>query len=128
MKSVVLCGSRRYKKEVFEFAQKLEKRGIVVFKPIMNTNTKISNLEEDLKRFAFLGLTWHHLEFIRKADVVFIYNKDGYIGVSSTLEMGAAAVLGKPIYALEKDSNELSRNVLIDKVVGSAEELIKYLK
>ena len=128
MKSVVLCGSRRYKKEVFEFAQKLEKRGIVVFKPIMNTNTKISNLEEDLKRFAFLGLTWHHLEFIRKADVVFIYNKDGYIGVSSTLEMGAAAVLGKPIYALEKDSNELSRNALIDKVVGSAEELIKYLK
>ncbi|HUV72569.1 MAG TPA: hypothetical protein VMW25_06200 [Clostridia bacterium] len=128
MKSVVLCGSRRYKKEVFEFAQKLEKRGIVVFKPIMNTNTKISNLEEDLKRFAFLGLTWHHLEFIRKVDVVFIYNKDGYIGVSSTLEMGAAAVLGKPIYALEKDSNELSRNVLIDKVVGSAEELIKYLK
>lgn len=128
MKSVVLCGSRKYKKEVFEWARKLEKAGIVVFKPIMNTNTRIMDLEEDLKRYAFLGLTWHHLEFIRKADVVFIYNKDGYMGVSSTLEMGAAAALGKPIYALEKDPKESCRNVLIDKVVGSAEELIEYLK
>ena len=128
MKSVVLCGSRKYKKEVFELARRLEKAGIVVFKPIMNTNTKIMDLGEDLKRFAFLGLTWHHLEFIRKADVVFIYNKDGYMGVSSTLEMGAAAVLGKPIYALEKDPNEPVRDVLIDKEVKSVTELIKLLK
>jgi len=128
MKSVVLCGSRKYRKEVFEWARKLEKAGIVVFKPIMNTNTRIMDLEEDLKRYAFLGLTWHHLEFICKADAVFIYNKDGYMGVSSTLEMGAAAVLGKPIYALEKDPNEPVRDVLIDKEVKTTAELVRLLK
>lgn len=128
MKSVVICGSRRYKTEVRKFAKDLKDRGVAVFEPIMNENTKISELDEDLKRYAFLGLTWHHIEFIRKADVVFIYNKDGYMGNSTTLELGAAAALGKPIYALEEDKTEGCRNVLIDEIVSTPEKLVKYLK
>ncbi|TRZ47065.1 hypothetical protein D4S03_11645 [bacterium] len=128
MKSVVICGSRRYRMEIRKFAKKLRSEGVTVFSPILNTNTEIKNLPDDLKRYAFLGLTWHHIEFIRKADIVFFYNKDGYLGNSSTLEMGAAAALGKPIYALEKERDEVCRGVLIDKVIGSAQKLIKYLK
>jgi len=114
--------------EIRKFAKKLRSEGVTVFSPILNTNTEIKNLPDDLKRYAFLGLTWHHIEFIRKADIVFFYNKDGYLGNSSTLEMGAAAALGKPIYALEKERDEVCRGVLIDKVIGSAQKLIKYLK
>ena len=128
MKTVVICGSRRYKPEIRAFAKKLAAKGIVVFEPILNTNPKIRELENDLKNYAFMGLTWHQIELIRKANVVFIYNRDGYMGNSSTLELGAAAALGKTIYALEPDKEESCRSVLFDKVVGSSEELIKLLK
>jgi nucleoside 2-deoxyribosyltransferase len=42
--------------------------------------------------------------------------------------MGAAAALGKPIYALMDEKDEECRRVLIDEIVGSARKLIKYLK
>ncbi len=127
MKSVVICGSRRFLKEIREFEQKLRVKGITVFPPILNMNASIKDLPDDLKRYAFLGLTWHHIEFIRKADVVFIYNKDGYMGNSSTLEMGAAAALGKPIYSLEDEKEEACRRVLIDEIIDSAETLVDRL-
>lgn len=128
MKSIVVCGSRKFKPEIRRLEAKLRKHGITVFSPILNTNREIDQLPKDLKKYAFLGLTWHHLEFIRKADVVFFFNKKGYIGNSGTLEMGAAAVLGKPIYALEEDKEEPCRAVLIDEIVNSTEKLIKLLK
>lgn len=128
MKSVVICGSRRYRTEMRKFEQELKEKGVTVFSPILNTNVGIVDLPDDLKRYAFLGLTWHHIEFIRKADVVFFYNKDGYLGNSSTLEMGAAAALGKPIFALEDEKEEACRRVLIDEIVDSATKLLKHLK
>jgi hypothetical protein len=128
MRSVVICGSRRYKEGIRKFAAKLRAKGTLVYEPILNTNRAIDTLPADLKKYGFLGLTWHHFEFIRKADAVFIYNKDGYIGVSVTMELGAAAILGKPIYALEEDKTETSRDVLFDEVVNTPEKLIKRLK
>ena len=128
MKSIVICGSRKFRTEIRKFEQELRDKGVTVFSPILNTNTKINDLPDDLKRYAFLGLTWHHIEFIRKADVVFFYNKDGYIGNSGMLEMGAAAALGKPIFALEDEKEEACRKVLIDEVITSVNNLMKYLK
>lgn len=128
MKSVCICGSRRFKKEIREFEEKLENKGVLVFSPILNTNRNIDKLSPDLKRYAFLGLTLHHFEYIRKADCVFIYNKDGYMGNSVTMELGVAEALGKPIFALEEDKDEPCRNVLIDKIFKTPTQLIKYLK
>ena len=128
MRSVVICGSRRFVKEIKKFEKGLKDHGVTVFPPILNMNTGINNLPKDLKRYAFLGLTWHHFEFIRKADVVFIYNQDGYIGNSVTMELGAAAVLAKPIYALEEDKTEACRNILIDEIIATPDELVKRLK
>lgn len=128
MKTVVICGSRRFKTEIRNFEQELRDKGVTVFPPILNMNAGIRDLPDDLKRYSFLGLTWHHIEFIRKADVVFIFNKDGYMGNSATLEMGAAAALGKPIYALEDEKEEECRRVLIDEIISSADKLAEYLK
>jgi len=128
MRSVVICGSRKFKPEIRRVEKKLREKGVVVYSPILNTNRNIDKLSTDLKRYAFLGLTLHHLEFIRKADVVYFYNKGGYIGNSGTLEMGAAVVLNKPIYALEEDKTEPCRAVLIDEVVKTPAKLVKLLK
>jgi hypothetical protein len=33
MKSAVICGSKRYRREIAEFAEQLEKLGVLVFEP-----------------------------------------------------------------------------------------------
>ncbi len=128
MKSVVICGSRRYKKEIREFSARLRKAGVIVYEPILSDDPKIDELPEHFKKFAFLGLTHHQFSSIRKADVVYFYNKGGYMGNSSTLELGFAEALGKSIYALSEDREEPCRNVLFDEIIKNSEELIKRLK
>lgn len=128
MKSVVICGSRRFEPEIRKFAKELNKNGVVVYEPILNQDRRIDKLPENLKRYSFLGLTHHHFSFIRKADVVYIFNKGGYLGNSGTMELGFAEALGKPIYALSKDEEEPCRNVLIDEVIKTPKDLIKKLK
>ena len=128
MKSVAICGSRRYKKEIREFASELKKASVVVYEPILNDDPRINELPNHFKRFAFLGLTHHQFEFIRKADVIFFYNKDGYLGNSSTLELGFATALGKPIYALTEDKDEPCRNILFDEIIKTPKELIEKLR
>ena len=105
MKSVVICGSRKFKQEINKFADELEELGVLVYAPDVDAD---------------------HIQKMRMADVVFVYNKDGYAGVSVTLEIGAAIALAKPIYALADDP-EVCRQVLFQAVISSPEELVKKL-
>jgi hypothetical protein len=98
MKSVVICGSRRFKPGMRKFAAELKKAGVVVYEPYLHSGEKEwEGLSETYQRFIALGLTHDHFYKIKMADVVFIYNKDGYSGVSTTLELGCALALNKPI-------------------------------
>lgn len=128
MKSVVICGSRRFKSEIREFAAKLRALNVIVFEPYLHSGQKEwEELSEEYRRFIALGLTHDHFYKIRMADVVFIYNKDGYSGNSTTLEIGFAMALGKPIYALSDNDEELCRRVLFRDFVSSPEKLIQKL-
>ncbi|HPL95266.1 MAG TPA: nucleoside 2-deoxyribosyltransferase [bacterium] len=127
MKSVVLCGSRRFKLEMREFGKKLKELGVVVFEPYLHSGQdEWQKLSNDYKKFVALGLTHDHFYKIKMADVVFVFNKDGYVGVSTTLELGYAVGAGKPIYALSADE-ELCRHVLFREIIQSPEELVKML-
>ena len=130
MKSIVVCSSKRYAKEVGRFCDGLEKLGVNVFRPNFDEplpeNTKFGS--DNIKRIVFKGLTLEHFDWIRKADVCFIYNRHDYAGVSVTLEMGFANALGKPIYALSSKTGDPCRDPLIDKVTSSLAELVKLLK
>jgi len=128
MKTVVLCGSRRFKPEMREFGKKLKELGVVVFEPYLHSGQdEWAKLSDDYKKFVALGLTHDHFYKIQMADVVFIFNKDGYAGNSTTLEIGYAVATGKPIYALTSDE-ELCRHVLFREIISSPEELVKRLK
>ena len=95
MKTVVICGSRRFKKEIREFGSKLIKAGIVVFSPYLHEGKdEWDKLSLQYKKFVALGLTHNHFYKIRMADVVFVYNKDGYAGVSTALSLGMLLLLG----------------------------------
>ena len=129
MKSVVICGSRRFKPEIQEFAKKLKEFGVVVYEPYLHQGQEEwEEMSEPYKNFVALGLTHDHFYKIKMADVVFIYNKGGYSGVSTTLEIGCALALGKPIYALEADNTERVRNILFREIISTPEALIAQLK
>ncbi|KUK77668.1 MAG: MazG nucleotide pyrophosphohydrolase [candidate division WS6 bacterium 34_10] len=129
MKSVVLCGSKRFKKEMGEFAKNLKDKGIVVYEPNLYRGGKEwDTLSGDYKRYILMGLTHDHFYKIKKADVVFVYNKGGYIGNSTTLEIGYAVACDKPIYAFEEDIEEGCRNVLFTDLIKTPTQLIKRLK
>ncbi len=122
---IVICGSRRFHDGIRNLGKKLRENGHIVLEPILNRNKNINNLPSDLKKYAFLGLTHHHFDFIRKADICFVYNENGYLGNSSTLELGFTVACGIPIYALNEDKNEICRNVLFDFIVKDIDEFIK---
>jgi nucleoside 2-deoxyribosyltransferase len=129
MKSIVICGSRRFKPEIREFAKRLKKLEVVVFEPYLHSGqNEWAKLSEDYKKFVALGLTHDHFYKIQMADVVFVFNKDGYAGNSTTLEIGYAVALGKPIYALSGDNEELCRHVLFREIISSPTRLAKKLK
>ena len=128
MKTVVICGSRRFKKEIREFALRLKEKGVIVFEPILHEpDEEDERLSEHTSDFKFMGLTFHHFNAIRKADVCYVYNKGGYSGVSTTLEIGFCYAQDKPIYAFSKDQEEPCRNILFEEIIETPEELIKKL-
>ena len=69
MKSVCICGSRRFKSEVRKFAKKLEKAGVTVFIPYHHSGQEEwESLSEDYKKFVALGLTHDHFYKIKMAE------------------------------------------------------------
>lgn len=130
MRTVVVCGSKKYKDEIRRFCTELKKLGVIVFEP----NFEEPVLEDEffhskhVTKAVFKGLTLEHFDWIRKTDVCFVYNKDGYAGVSVSLEMGYASALGKPIYALKEKTGDSCRDALIDKIASSPKELVGLLK
>lgn len=129
MKTVCLCSSRKFKAEVRKFAKELEEAKVTVFIPYHHSGQdEWQKLSDDYKKFVALGLTHDHFYKIKMADVIFVYNKDGYIGNSTTLEIGYAAALGKPIYAYSDKDEELCRKALMRGFFNSAKEFLRVLK
>jgi nucleoside 2-deoxyribosyltransferase len=129
MKSVVICGSRRFKPEMRKFAKQLKDKGVVVYEPYLHSGKKEwKELSDTYKRYILLGLTHDHFYKIRKADIVYVYNEGGYIGNSTTLEMGYAVACDKPIYAYEEDTKEGCRNVLFTDYMKTPKALLSKLQ
>lgn len=130
MRSVVVCGSKKYAKEIKKFCDELTSAGVCVFCPSIQQPIYESEVINDAYTTSkvFKGLTLEHFDWIRKSDVCFIFNKDGYAGVSVTLEMGYAAALGKPTFALEPATADPCRDALIDKIVKTPKSLPLYCR
>lgn len=130
MKSVVICGSRRFKSEMRAFAGKLRNLGVVVYEPYLFAAEKgeWESLPDKVKGFVALGLTHDHFYKIQMADVIYVYNKGGYSGVSTTMELGYAVAVGKPIYAFSDEDPEWVRRSLFREIIKTPQELLKRLK
>lgn len=140
MKTVVICGSQRYNDEIAQFAARLRKLGVPqVFVPNFKYLRKSVIALEEKDRFKsksykkqIPALVLEHFDRIRKADICFFYNKNGYLGINSTLELGFAHAKDMLIYSLEpeidvNEGGELCRDILFTEIVKTPEELIKKL-
>lgn len=140
MKSVVICCSQRHKEDMEKFVQQLKKLGAtVVFEPnfarqrkTMLAKDEKDRLQSESYRARVPAMVYEHFDRIRKADVCFIFNKDGYIGINTTLELGFAHGRNMIIYALEPEKpveqgGEICRDILFTEIVESPEELMKRL-
>lgn len=129
MKSVIFCGSTKYSNEMNEWGHFLRAAGVDVYVPEDFSGSPIwkEGTESEIRDFAH-KLTLDHFNRIKDYDVVFIFNGDGYSGNSTTLEIGCAYGRNKPVFAKERDSSEVCRDVLFNKYCGTKEELLESLK
>lgn len=140
MKSVCICSSQRFKTEVEEFAKKLRELGApVVFEPNFKRHRKemIEKPEsERLQSKSYAekvpGYVYEHFNKLRKADVCYVYNKEGYAGINTTLEIGFAHALDMLIYAYNpelkpEEGGEICREILFTEIIKTPEELFHKL-
>lgn len=140
MKSVVICGSQRYKDEIKKFADKLRELGVpIVFEPNFERQRKKMLLAKESERLQVKSyrdkvpaMVHEHFDRIRKADVCYVYNKEGYLGINTTLELGFAHGKNMVIYALQPEKpiehgGEICRDILFTEIIDKPEELMKRL-
>jgi len=122
-KTIVICSSASFYKEVIEVERKLKGLGFKVKVPLTaikmkkTGNFKVESYKtwmkrpEDYKRKAYL--TKKHFKEVERGDIVLVLNykkngRDGYIGGAVLSEMAVGFYLRKLIYILnpiDKDSN-----------------------
>jgi diphthamide synthase subunit DPH2 len=131
-KTIVICSSASFYKQVIEVRDTLKKLGFKVLVPLTagkmerSGDFKVETYKTwfsdsnayDRKRF----LTKHHFNKVAKGDAVLVLNyekngKSGYIGGAVLMEMGLALHLGKKVYILHP----------IDESVSYKEEILGML-
>ena len=96
MKSVCICGSFRFYEEMVDLRNALQARGIRCEWPLPGPRRAPQAMTADEARDAIT----QHLERMDRAECIFIFNKDGYLGNSVVMEIGYAYARSKPVYVL----------------------------
>lgn len=116
---ITVCGSGKFKPLIHSLCSALGESGhSVLAPPLHNIDGLTASSPDELRLLAWKGATFAHFNRIAKVDVCVIANPGGYLGASTTLELGYAAACGKLIIALRHDP-ELARDVLFDFVVDT---------
>lgn len=96
-KVITLCGSTRFKKEFEKINKRLTLEGNVVISVACFGHAGDTITQEQKQLLDNI-----HLQKIEMADEIFVINKDGYIGQSTTREIKYAQSIGKTIRYLEE--------------------------
>jgi nucleoside 2-deoxyribosyltransferase len=119
---IVLCGSGKMRNEIFLAGELLTKLGISVLVPPLHfIESLVEGRPEECRELAWKGATFAHFNRIDKSDIVFIVNPNGYVGPSTTLELGYAVAKHKYIIAMMPDQQEIAKTVLFDQVLCTSD-------
>ena len=142
MRSIVICSSMRFRDDLDRFTEKLTRFGVgIILEPDFRRLSKATiqkeeaeRLKEDSYRESVPGFVLSHLwKKIAPTDVVYIYNKNGYIGHNTLGELFFAAGKEKFICAYDERMlvdgkvREVCAEVLVNRIVRDPKELSEIL-
>lgn len=124
VKTITICGSfRKHYKEIIEVIEIFEERGFVVLSPkkseILNPNEEFVIFKDD-ETTDPSELENIHLDAIKKADIIYVCDFDGYIGFSTAMELGYAINYGHLIYFYDKPNE-----IIFDKLCNLDNRVVK---
>lgn len=105
---ILFCGSFRFLDEMKKTAQRLEVLGFECFLPKFSlgdfSSRKIEKIKKIKKKKGFkkrefkkiIKVTKWFYERLKESDVLIVFNKQGYVGLSLAAEIGVAHILKKP--------------------------------
>jgi hypothetical protein len=105
--NITIIGSfRKYYNEICLLIDDFEKAGIRVLSPMKSYIVKELNgfvlLQSDNKSIKPYQIQQRVFENAKNSDFIYVWNPDGYIGVSTAYEIGRIAEMNKTIYFKEK--------------------------
>ena len=92
MKTITLCGSLRFQKQMMTIAEKMALEGNCILSPVYPVIENYERTDEQLRM-----LKEAHFKRIKLSDAILVINIDNYIGNSTNLEIEYAKKLGKEI-------------------------------
>ena len=92
MKTITLCGSLKFQKEMMIVAEKMALEGNCILTPVYPTIENLKRSEEQLQK-----LKEEHFKRIELSDAILVINVNNYIGNSTSSEIKYAKELGKEI-------------------------------
>lgn len=120
---------RKFWDDIKKIISEFEKRDIRILSP------KISKVSQSKDEFVYLNhdksnpieiIEKKHLLCISQSDFLFIVNPQGYVGISTSLEIGYALSKGIKVYALEEPTDSLLKTILISNL--TIPEIIEDIK
>lgn len=98
---ITICGSSRFKDEIFKAAADLTLQGHIVLTPYVFHHSEDIELTTEQK----IQLDNLHKQKINMSDAILVLNKNQYIGESTFGEMDWASKMKKEIYFYEQAEN-----------------------
>ena len=92
MKTITLCGSLKFQKEMMIVAEKMALKGNCILTPVYPVSKNIERTKEQL-----IKLKEAHFKRIELSDAILVVNVNNYIGNSTNLEIECAKKLEKEI-------------------------------
>jgi hypothetical protein len=110
---ILFCGSFKFFEEMKKVQKDLTRAGFKCVLPKFAfgkfSSKKIEEIKENMKKHGLKDKEFEKIvkvkkrfyDELRKCEIVVVFNKSGYIGLSVAAEIGAAYVLNKPVFFLE---------------------------
>ncbi len=114
-----MCGSFRHYDEMVALRDVLLASGTTCEWPTSEGRRNPTTMTDEEARAAILV----HLERMDRADLILVYNEDGYLGSSVVMEIGYAYARRRPIYTIAPISDPFLRGLVTGVV--SAEEFLR---
>lgn len=122
MKSVCICGSFRFYDEMIALRDVLQAQKVICEWPTPDLRRAPNTMTADEAKDAIT----RHLERIDRADLIFVFNKGGYVGNSIMMEIGYAYAQRKPVYLLAPIADRFLMSLVT--AVVSIEELLELVR